>query len=71
MKLSSEKNDSDSNQSPIDDKEKIVGVEQGGFETLGHGELPPDPDAGLSEEEKAHIVRIEFHRTFKPLTIIL
>ena len=51
-------NDSDSTHSPIDDKEKVVGVDQGGFETLGHGELPPDPDAGLSEEEKARIVCI-------------
>ena len=56
MKLSTEHNDSDSTHSPVDDKEKVVGVQQGGFEALGHGELPPDPDAGLSEEEKTRIV---------------
>lgn len=56
MKLSTDQHDSDSNHSPLDDKEKVVGVEQGGFETLGHGQLPPDPDAGLSEEERAQIV---------------
>lgn len=60
MRLFADKNDSDSNQSPIDDKERVVGVEQGAFETLGHGELPADPDAGLSEEEKAHIVCVQF-----------
>lgn len=52
-----EKQDSDSGHSPLDGEKKI-GVEQGGFETLGHGELPPDPDAGLSEEERVKIVRI-------------
>ncbi|KAI4141577.1 MAG: hypothetical protein L6R39_005277 [Caloplaca ligustica] len=51
-----EKRDSDSGGSPSDD-EKKVGVEAGGFETLGHGELPPDPDASLSEEERAKIDR--------------
>ena len=56
MKSSAEHNDSDSTHSPLEDKEKVVGVEPGGFETLGHGELPPDPDAGLSEEERARIV---------------
>ena len=56
MKLSKEHNDSDSTHSPIHDNEKVVGVEPGAFETRGRGQLPPDPDAGLSEEEKAHIV---------------
>ncbi|KAL8719729.1 MAG: hypothetical protein Q9225_003299 [Loekoesia sp. 1 TL-2023] len=55
---SPEKRDSDSGHSPSDD-EKKVGVEAGGFETLGHGELPPDPDADLSPEERAKIVRIQ------------
>ncbi|KAL8899833.1 MAG: hypothetical protein Q9207_005999 [Kuettlingeria erythrocarpa] len=52
-----EKRDSDSGRSPSDD-EKKVGIVAGGLESLGHGELPPDPDAGLSEEERARIVRI-------------
>ena len=56
MKQSVEQQDSDSTHSPSDVNEKVVGVGQGEFETLGHGELPPDPDAGLSEEEKARIV---------------
>ena len=46
----------DSDSTPSDDEKKIAGVGQGQFETLGHGELPPDPDAGLSEAEKAAIV---------------
>ncbi|KAL8713597.1 MAG: hypothetical protein Q9220_002459 [cf. Caloplaca sp. 1 TL-2023] len=50
------KRDSDSGHSPSDD-EKAVGVRPGGFEELGHGDLPPDPDAGLSDEEKAKIDR--------------
>lgn len=58
MKLSEKHNDSDSTHSPLEDKEKVVGVEQGGFETIAHGQLPPDPDEGLSDVEKAHIVRI-------------
>lgn len=50
-----EKRDSDSAHSPSSDEKKL-GVEAGGFETHGHGDLGPDPDAGLSEEEKAKIV---------------
>ncbi len=46
----------DSDSAPSDDEKKVTGVGQGQFETLGHGELPPDPDAGLSEAEKAAIV---------------
>lgn len=56
MKLSTEHIDSDSGHSPSDD-EKRVGVKQGDFETLGHGQLPPDPDAHLSAEEKVVIDR--------------
>ncbi len=48
--------DSDSGRSPSDD-EKHVGVEAGAFESAGKRDLPPDPDAGLSEEERAKIVR--------------
>ena len=55
MTTSSDHVDSDSGHSPIDDKER-VGVKQGEFETLGHGQLPPDPDAHLSPEERAAIV---------------
>jgi hypothetical protein len=38
-------------------EEKKVGIEHIG--SGGYGELPPDPDAGLSDEEKARIVRQE------------
>ena len=55
MKNSTDHIDSDSGHSPSDD-EKRVGVGQGEFETLGHGQLPPDPDAHLSPEERAAIV---------------
>jgi hypothetical protein len=37
-------------------EEKKVGIEHIG--SGGYGELPPDPDAGLSDEEKARIVRL-------------
>ena len=55
MKLSSEIIDNDSAHSPSDD-EKTLRVGQGAFQNLGHGELPPDPDAHLSLEERAAIV---------------
>ncbi len=48
--------DSDSGHSPSDDEKRVTGVEAGGFENIGHGDLPPDPDAGYSEAEKAAIV---------------
>lgn len=54
-----EKRDSDSGNSPYDDEkneEKNVGVHPGGFETLNRSDLPLDPDAELSDEEKAKIV---------------
>lgn len=50
------KHDSDSGNSPYDDEkhdEKDVGVHPGG---LDQRNLPPDPDAELSDEEKAKIV---------------
>ncbi len=50
-----EKRDSDSAHSPSDD-EKRIGVNPGEFEALGHGDLPPNPDADLSEAERALIV---------------
>lgn len=46
----------DSTHAPSDDEKTIVGVGAGEFETLGRNQLPPDPDAGLSDEEKARIV---------------
>lgn len=55
MKLSTEHIDSDSGRSPSDD-ERRLGVKEGEFETLGHGELLPDLDAHLSPEERAVIV---------------
>lgn len=55
MKPSTEHIDSDSGRSPSGD-EKTIGVEQGALETRGDGELPPDPDAHLSPEERAAIV---------------
>ncbi|KAI9715780.1 MAG: hypothetical protein M1812_005779 [Candelaria pacifica] len=48
--------DSDSGRLPSDD-EKRLGVEPGAFETAHKHQLPPDPDAGLSDEEKAKIDR--------------
>lgn len=50
--------DSDSGNFPSDDEKKVTGVETGGFENLGHGELPPDPDAGMNDAERAAIVSI-------------
>ena len=55
MTTSTDRVDSDSGHSPSDD-EKRVGVKRGEFETLGHSQLPPDPDAHLSPEERAAIV---------------
>ena len=55
MKHSAVHVDDDSGHSPSDDEKKI-GVEAGAFENAGHHELPPDPDEGLSDAEKARIV---------------
>ena len=59
MKFGSDHKEKDvgSNGREASDDEKAVGVKQGEFETLGRGELPPDPDADLSPEERAKIVR--------------
>ena len=51
---------SESDRTPSNDEKKI-GVEAGGFEARGYGELPPDPDAGMSEAEKARIVSSRRH----------
>ena len=53
-----EKRNSDSGRSPSDD-EKQVGDSGGAFQKPGHSDLPPDPDANLSPEEKAKIVRVQ------------
>lgn len=52
--------DSDSYRTPLDDDKKI-GTTASQFETIGRSQFPPDPDAGLSEEEKAHIVCVGHH----------
>ena len=49
MKDLQEPVDADSGRTPSDD-EKRVGVDN------TYGELPPDPDAGLSDDERARIV---------------
>ena len=46
-------NSDSSDHSPSHEK---IPVEQGNFENLGRSELPPDPDAHLSEAERAAIV---------------
>ncbi|KAL8672675.1 MAG: hypothetical protein Q9168_002881 [Polycauliona sp. 1 TL-2023] len=51
-----EKRDSDSGHSPSDDEKKI-GSRPAEFQAIGHNNLPPDPDAGLSADEKAKIDR--------------
>lgn len=67
MKLSTEPVDSDSGHSPSDD-EKKAGVGQGDSEALEDGGLPPDPDAHLSPEERAAIVRSIFADPFHPMS---
>ena len=47
--------DSDSANSPSDDEKKL-GVRPGDLEGLATHQLPPDPDEGLSDAEKARIV---------------
>lgn len=54
MKSAVDALDSDSAHTPSDDDKKIGVVGQ--LENIGGRELPPDPDAGLSEEERARIV---------------
>ena len=53
MKHSVEHVDSDSGHTPSDDEKKMDVIEEAAYK---HGDLPPDPDAGLSEAEKARIV---------------
>ncbi len=54
-KVTALRRDSDSDRSPSDN-EKVVGVEPGAFETATASHLPPDPDEGLTDAEKAKIV---------------
>lgn len=55
--------DSDSGgHSPALDDEKRAGVQPGQFETVGHHNLPSDPDANLSAEERARIVSLSVSR---------
>ena len=54
-KVTALRRDSDSDRSPSDN-EKVVGVEPGAFETATASHLPPDPDEGLTDAEKARIV---------------
>lgn len=52
-----DKTDSDSGHSPLDD-EKNISARPVEFQALSDADLPPDPDADLSAEEKARIVGI-------------
>lgn len=52
--------DSDSGHSPSD-AEKKVGVQPGAFETATVSHLPPDPDEGLTDAEKADIVKFALY----------
>ncbi len=69
MALDEKIRDSDSGHSPSDDEKRVTGVEAGGFENIGHDELPPDPDAGFSEAEKAAIVSIMYKTSRSGLLI--
>ena len=53
-----DKDSSDSGHSPSDDEKKVGLEPEAAREAKGYGQLPPDPDANLGEEEKAKIVRI-------------
>ena len=54
--FSSKGKDDGSESREVSEDEKAIGARPAEVETLGHGELPPDPDAHLSEEERAKIV---------------
>lgn len=58
MQFASDKKEQDigSNGHDVSDDEKVLGVKSSEFESVGHGELPPDPDEHLSAEERARIV---------------
>ncbi len=56
MKVTPDPHDSDGALTPLDDEKKIGGARDGGIETEGPGHQPPDPDAALSDEEKAGAV---------------
>lgn len=69
MKPAVEHVDSDSGHTPSDDEKKIGLVDEAGF--TGHGHLPPDPDAGLSDEERARIVSKRYLMQEHELTRLL
>lgn len=48
--------DDDTDNAPWESKEADVKVKERPLDAA-HGDLPPDPDAGLSAEERARIVR--------------
>lgn len=48
--------DSHSRHSQVDDEKEGLGVPSADFEIAHPTKLVPDPDAGLSEEERARIV---------------
>ncbi|KAL8743643.1 MAG: hypothetical protein Q9190_004027 [Brigantiaea leucoxantha] len=52
-----DKDSSDSGHSPSDDEKKVGLEPEAAREAKGYGQLPPDPDENLGEEEKAKIVR--------------
>ena len=51
--------DSDSGRTPSDE-EKRVALDPVATEKYRHGDLPDDPDAGASEEERARIVSFQY-----------
>lgn len=51
----------------VTEDEKVARLKPDEFETVGHGELPPDPDADLSEKERVEIVRASLIAVFTSL----
>ena len=49
--------DRTSSSSPSEDEKQVVADEK----QVPHGELPPDPDSGLSEAERERIVSLRSH----------
>lgn len=55
-----------SDRSPLDDKKRDIGVENGEPAVADHGTLPFDPDADCSPEERARIVWNRFEQSLSP-----